>query len=43
MFYCFASRDSLEVAVSQFLATAENNNIKQEGNDFSICLGEVVA
>lgn len=30
MFYCFASRDCLKVAVSQFLTTAENNNIKQE-------------
>lgn len=29
MFYCFASRDCLKVAVSQFLATVENNNIKQ--------------
>lgn len=28
MFYCFASRDCLKVAVSQFLATVENN-IKQ--------------
>lgn len=41
MFYCVASHDHLKVAVSQFLTTAENNNIKQEReNDFSICLGE---
>lgn len=44
MFYGFASRDCPKVAMSQFLTTAENNNIKQEReNDFSICLGEGVA